>query len=206
MKHNYDRFEFVNNFNNLIPHGKGVEIGVFKGAFSREILNRWNGTLYMIDVWRGLGKEYEDMNNHNNHTEAYFETMKSIKGFEDRGIMIRSSSKDCINLFENDSLDFIYIDANHAYDFIKEDIELWFPKLKKGGIFSGHDYINIDWYKDKNFCPNGKDKFIYTFSSNGDKIYNGIFGVNPAVDEFCKINKYLLNLTNEWFGTWWIIK
>ena len=141
MKHNYDRIDFLKKFNTLIPNGKGVEIGVFKGGFSKEILNAWNGKLYMIDVWRGLGNEYEDMSNHNNHTEAYFETMKNISGFEERGIMIRSLSKDCVDLFENESLDFVYIDANHAYDFIKEDMNLWFPKLKKGGIFSGHDYF-----------------------------------------------------------------
>ena len=206
MKHNYDRIDFLKKFNTLIPNGKGVEIGVFKGGFSKEILNAWNGKLYMIDVWRGLGDEYEDMSNHNNHTEAYFETMKNISGFEERGIMIRSLSKDCVDLFENESLDFVYIDANHAYDFIKEDMNLWFPKLKKGGIFSGHDYIDIDWYNDPYFSENGKDKFVFTTNTDGSSCYNGVFGVNPAVDEFCRENKYELNLTNEWFGTWWLIK
>ena len=109
-------------------------------------------------------------------------------------------------IFEDESLDFIYIDANHAYDFVVEDINLWFPKLKKGGIFSGHDYLDMDWYNDPNFCPNKIDKYIYTNTFEGTHYYNGIFGVNPAVDEFCNEHKYEVNVTKEWFGTWWFIK
>jgi hypothetical protein len=205
IKHDQERSEFLSLLNKLVPGGRGVEIGVFKGQFSKEILDIWDGKLYMVDVWRGLGEEYQDMSNHNNHSEAYLNTMQSIIGLEERAIMIRSASSDCIDLFENESLDFIYIDANHAYDFVKEDIDLWFPKLKKGGIFSGHDYVNLDWDQPP-YLENGKDKHIYTNTFSGEVIYNGIFGVNPAVDEFCKNNNYELNLTNEWFGTWWTIK
>jgi len=205
IKHEYDRSEFLNLLNKINPNGKGAEIGVFKGDFSKEILNKWGGKLYMIDVWRELGDEYIDASNHKNHSDAYEETMTKIRGLEERGIMIRSTSKDCIDLFEDESLDFVFIDANHAYDFVKEDIELWLPKLKKGGIFSGHDYMNLDWSQPP-YLENGKDKHIYTNTFSGQVIYNGIFGVNPAVDEFCENNNYELNFTNEWFGTWWLIK
>jgi cephalosporin hydroxylase len=104
-------------------------------------------------------------------------------------------------MFENNSLDFVYIDANHAYNYVVQDIELWYPKVKKGGYLCGHDYIDMDWYNDPNFSENGKDKHIY----NSD-FYHGVFGVNPAVDEFCKNNGYNPQVTNEWFGTWWIKK
>ena len=200
------RDDLIQDLNNLIPSGKGVEIGVFKGEFSKQILNNWSGTLYMVDVWRPLGDEYEDSNNHKDHVDAYQETMEIIKGFEDRGIMVRVTSKDAARMFQDDSLDFIFIDANHAYDFVVEDINLWFPKLKKGGMFSGHDYINMDWYNDPYFTPNGKDKYIYSSMSDGTPIYNGVFGVNPAVDEFCNKHGYKPNITKEWFGTWWFIK
>jgi len=206
IKHEYDRSEFLNLLNKVNPKGRGVEIGVFKGYFSKEVLNKWDGKLYMVDVWIELGDEYIDDSNHKNHSDAYEETMTNIRGFEDRGIMIRSTSKDCIDLFEDNSLDFVFIDANHAYDFVKEDIKLWFPKLKTGGIFSGHDYIGMDWYGNENFAPNGKDKYIYSYMLDGSQIYNGVFGVNPAVDEFCNKFGYTLNVTQEWFGTWWVIK
>jgi len=200
-----NRLDLLDLVNQKYPGGKGVEIGVFKGQFSKEILSRWNGTLYMVDVWRPLGEEYEDMSNHSLHVSAYSEAMENIKGLEDRGIMIRSDSKSASEIFPDNSLDFVYIDANHAYDFVVEDINLWFPKLKKGGIFSGHDYIDMDWYSDPAYAPNGKDKYIY-LNSEGGLVYSGIFGVNPAVDEFCRANSYDLEVTQEWLGTWWIVK
>lgn len=200
------RDELIENLSTLIPNGKGVEVGVYKGSFSKYILSKWGGTLYMVDVWRGLGDEYQDMSNHIYHSDAYSTTMENIQGYEDRGIMIRANSKIASEMFEDESLDFVYIDANHAYDFVVEDINLWFPKLKKGGIFSGHDYMRMDWYNDPNFCQNGKDKHIYTNTFDGGLFYNGVFGVNPAVDEFCAKHNYKVNVTDEWFGTWWFRK
>jgi len=198
------RLNLLNKLNALYPNGKGVEIGVFKGEFSKEILNSWNGTLYMVDVWRGLDEGYEDASNQHGHSNAYTETMKNISGLEDRGIMIRATSEESSKLFLDESIDFIYIDANHAYDYVKDDINFWFPKLKKGGLFSGHDYLDIDWYSQPMHHPNGKDLYIYTANS----FYNGIFGVNPAVDEFCEEKNYKVNITtdDDFFQSWWIIK
>jgi hypothetical protein len=198
---NIDRTSLLKQIGNKFPNGKGVEIGTFKGEFSREILNNWNGTLYMVDVWRPLGDEYIDASNHKNHINAYAETMNNIKGLENRGIMIRGASTVSVDIFANESLDFVYIDANHAYDFVKEDIELWYPKVKKGGYVCGHDYIQFDWYTDPNFLENKKDKHIW-----GGDVYHGIFGVNPAVDEFCAQYNYDLCLTTEHFATWYVQK
>lgn len=182
--------------------GKGVEVGTFKGEFSKEIVSRWKGTLYMVDVWRALGEEYLDASNHAIHSDAYSETMKSVTGFEDQAIMIRATSEVAAEIFPDKSLDFVYIDANHAYDFVVQDIKLWYPKVKKGGYLCGHDYIDLDWQKDPNFTENKKDKHIWS----GNNFYHGVFGVNPAVDEFCKKHNYDLTVTSEWFGTWSIKK
>jgi predicted O-methyltransferase YrrM len=54
--------------------------------------------------------------------------------------LIKSDSCSAASLFENESLDFVFIDGNHWYDYVKKDIEAWLPKIKKGGIISGHDY------------------------------------------------------------------
>jgi hypothetical protein len=43
-------------------------------------------------------------------------------------------------LYEDESLDFVFLDASHKYDDIKADLFAWYPKVKKGGIFAGHDY------------------------------------------------------------------
>jgi hypothetical protein len=199
IKINSSREEVIPNLLNSLDLKIGVEIGVFKGKFSKIILNKWNGKLYLIDSWKLLNKdEYNDISNNSN----YSDTIKNIKGFENRSFMIRGLSEEIVDMFSDNSLDFIYIDANHKYESIKNDMNLWWPKLKIGGLFSGHDYLDMNW-KDEPFAPNGKDKYIWKpdFSE-----FIGEFGVNPAVDEFCKENNYKLNLTNEWFGTWFFIK
>lgn len=200
IKKNVDRITLLKE--SIPNHGKGVEIGVFRGLFSKEILDSWSGQLYMIDPWRPLGSDYNDMSNHSLNQGVYETAMSNIKGYEDRAIMIRALSSQAVEIFKDESLDFVYIDGNHSYDFVKQDIQLWWPKLKRGGILCGHDYLAFDWYLDPNFTDNGKDKWIY--DSNGN--FMGIFGVNPAVDEFCEEKKLNGFLSTEWFGSFFIKK
>jgi len=187
----------------IAPNGLGVEVGSLYGRYAKSILEKWSGTLCLIDPWKEFGDEYDDAGNalQKNHREVYEEVVNNMVGFEDRGIPIRATSKVASKLFADESLDFVYIDANHAYDFVVENIALWFPKLKKGGLFAGHDYLKMDWYTDPLFAPNKKDKFIWSST-----VYLGLFGVNPAVDEFCKEHKYEPKFTTEWFSTWYFIK
>jgi hypothetical protein len=203
-----DRIQLLDLIFSELKNGVGVEVGTFKGQFSKEILKRWNGKLYMVDVWNELGDEYIDASNHKNFKGGvYGECMDNIKGYEDRGVMIRATSKVASDLFDDNSLDFVYIDANHAYDFVKEDIALWYPKVKSGGLVMGHDYLLMDWSNPPH-ASNGIDKHIWTNNGTGGEfnIYAGIFGVNPAVDEFCKENDYNPKFTSEWFSTWYFIK
>lgn len=122
--------------------------------------------------------------------------------------MIRALSHEVADLFADESLDYVYIDGNHAYDYVKLDLETWYPKLKKGGILAGHDYISMNWYADNIGAPNGKDKYIYHCPiGEPDKLtYSGLFGVNPAVDEFAEKYNMEFNVTNEFYGTFYGIK
>ena len=203
--------EYLNNNDAKV----GVEIGVFKGQFSKSILEGWPGKLYLVDPWRPLGDEYLDSSNHEFHSTAYEDTMNSIKGFEDRAIMVRALSNQAVDLFEDGSLDYVYIDGNHAYDFVKEDLELWWPKLKSGGLMAGHDYLLINW----NRLTRGTDsKDIHVYADGDqwqvnlnqledcDLPYSGVFGVNPAVHEFAEANGVDYHLTEEWTSTFLIIK
>ena len=47
---------------------------------------------------------------------------------------------DAIEDFEDESLDFVYIDGHHGFRYVAEDLVEWSQKVKKGGIISGHDY------------------------------------------------------------------
>ena len=119
-----DRNQLILNITKEFSTGTGVEVGTFKGEYSKHILNIWNGTLYMVDVWRPLDN-YIDSNNHSNFENGvYSECIKNTSGFEHRSSMIRADSKLASKIFQDKSLDFVYIDANHAYDFVVEDIKL----------------------------------------------------------------------------------
>ena len=78
------RIELMKQIGIEFQSGKGVEVGTFQGEFSKEILINWEGTLYMVDVWRGLSdEEYLDASNHGNFENGvYHEAMNNIKGFE----------------------------------------------------------------------------------------------------------------------------
>lgn len=200
-KSGIDRVQYIKNIGQEFTKGKGVEVGVYKGHLSKQILESWEGTLYMVDVWRSLDYSgYQDSTN-NIHGDVYEEAMNSIIGYEDRAIMIRANSENAADIFGDSSLDFVYIDANHSYESVKSDINYWYKKVRSGGFICGHDYLDIDWWKDDSFTENGIDKHIYAAGS-----YCGIFGVNPAVEEFCKENSYVPDVTNEWFGSWFIRK
>ena len=201
------RVELIQQLNNEKPNGIGVEVGVFKGEFSKIIMENWNGTLYMVDVWSSLSKdEYIDASDHGNFSEneIYGAAINNIKGYDDRAIMVRAKSEAASHMFEDNSLDFVYIDANHAYDYVAQDINLWYPKVKPGGYISGHDYLSYIDYNNpnENFRGNGKDVDIY----GHDGKYWGVFGVNPAVDEFCIANGYQPYVTKEYSGTWYLNK
>lgn len=208
-KININRLQLIESIGTEFPNGKGVEVGTFKGEFSKEIMKLWGGTLYMVDVWLPLNnEEYNDSTNNGNFQKGaiFGSAIDNISGYENRAIMIRANSEKASEIFEDESLDFVYIDANHAYDYVVQDIQLWYTKVKPGGFLCGHDYIDLNWNEDPNFKENGKDKDIYTSNENGNSNYLGEFGVNPAVDEFCKKNEYELEVTHEWFGSWYIKK
>lgn len=199
-----NRKELINLFKSNSILKIGLEIGSYSGNYAKEILSVYDGRLILIDIWnKNTDGSYVDISNQTNYKEIYNRCIENIVGYEDRCFMFRIDSKNASSIFKDESLDFVYIDANHKYEYVKKDIESWLPKVRKGGILSGHDYLMVDWYSDKICAPNGKDKYVYD-----DKgAYCGEFGVNPAVDEFCTQNNFKLNLTtDEWFGSWFIFK
>ena len=116
----------------------GIEIGSFAGE-SAEIFLKSNAfkILYCIDPW----EPNFDPNDATSRLMSNIENIFDSK-FKDNQIIkkIKQTSDNAINLFENESIDFIYIDGCHQYEYVKKDIENYFPKIKHGGIISGHDY------------------------------------------------------------------
>lgn len=143
--------------------GRGVEVGVKVGTFSDYLLAHWRGEkLISIDPWREAGAdEYLDKANvPQAQQERHFEeTLARLARHGDRSEIRRTTSIEGAAELPDASLDFVYIDARHDYESVKEDLETWFPKVRPGGIFAGHDYADGPF-------PQGE------------------FGVKRAVDEF----------------------
>jgi predicted O-methyltransferase YrrM len=72
------------------------------------------------------------------------------------------SSLEAAAQFEDNSIDFVFIDAAHEYEFVKEDIAAWYPKVKPGGLFAGHDYNWTGVHKAVSEFSQQYNKFVYS--------------------------------------------
>lgn len=126
----------------------GVEIGVGGGSGSLKLLKKLpNLKLYCIDPWRHVeGAEFEAALPQKKHDNIY-EYVKSCLGpYKARVVILKKTSDDAVNDIPND-IDFVHIDGHHTYEQVKKDIENYFPKIRIGGLMSGHDYNNDSVFK-----------------------------------------------------------
>lgn len=149
-----------------------AEIGVFRGDFSKMILEKNPLYLYLVDPFEHSLDTYEG----GKLTTAYSDVDDYIlvrQRFKDdkRVTVLKYYSFDIVKTFSDNYFDFIYHDASHLYKDLKRDLREWLPKLKEGGIMAGHDYTEN--YKDH---------------------------VGRAVDEFCKEHNFEMFLFNQQGG------
>lgn len=124
--------------------GHGAEIGVFRGDYSHALLSAWKGErLYLVDPWCHFDTDYDDALNVGNEEqeERYRSTVERLSEFGDRAHILRNTSEDAAAIVPDGTLDFVYIDANHSFEACRHDIQLWWPKIKPGGLLGGHDYL-----------------------------------------------------------------
>jgi hypothetical protein len=121
---------------------KFVELGVWFGQSmcyaGVEIINsKKDITLHGIDSFlHGDQPDPDSPDDHIRYSEAlrYTDRVKKVV------TLIKSDTHDANELYDDQSLDFVFIDANHLYEGMKLDLENWYPKVKKGGMIGGHDY------------------------------------------------------------------
>ncbi len=147
-------FNYEHVFRNIVAWGKDgykfLEIGVWRGASSAymgvEIIN--SGKKITFDAVDSFAPSKEL----NEEALLGVEEMaiKNLKPLTDVGVvnLIKGYSLDVVKNYEDESLDFVFIDGSHDYDDVKDDILAWLPKVKKTGIIGGHDYGK----KDDNAC------------------------------------------------------
>ena len=130
----------------------GAEIGVAIGDNASEMLKEWDGLkLILVDnYWHSL--------------EWAKRTEERLAEFNDRVKWYIMLSAEASREVQDNSLDFVYIDADHTYRDCYMDIRLWYPKVKNGGVLCGHDFFEepgvnkavCEFAKDNNLLLNAK--------------------------------------------------
>jgi predicted O-methyltransferase YrrM len=153
----------------------GAEVGVERGKYSLLMCQVIpNLKLFCVDPWKQPGK--------NTYQEALYQ--KILKRLSPYNVeILRMTSVEASKIIPDGSLDFVYIDALHYFDDVWEDINLWEPKVRNGGIVAGHDYVNV----------------------------KGEIGVEDAVKKFVQernINPYYITLydVSEGWPSWFWVK
>lgn len=145
---------------------KGAEIGVFDGYYSEVLCQTIPGLkLYSVDAWE-VYPGYRDHKFESSMRRAESKARERLAKYDCH--IIKKFSTDALADFKDDSLDFVYIDANHEYRHVKQDIECWSKKVRIGGIVAGDDYY-------------------MTRAGN--------FGVIQAIHEYVEEHNYTLNIT-----------
>jgi len=111
---------------------EGAEIGVDRARFSEFMFKFIPGLhLTCIDNW----------DPHFRGESRYNSTLARLAPYN--ATVIRKASMDALDDVPDDSLDFVYIDANHTFDYVMQDIIGWSKKVKFGGVVAGHDYYRF---------------------------------------------------------------
>lgn len=160
---------------------RGAELGVSTGSLSRRLLVRKDLHLTMVDTWGEYRPGFVESDDYHGGLTAeeqqrhYGSAMAVTRFAEDRVTILKKDTVEAAKEVDDASLDFVFIDADHTYDGCRLDIEAWAPKLRPGGLLSGHDYAHPEYPK---------------------------WGVKRAVDEFCAAHDLSVELGDDY--TWFV--
>jgi len=136
------RWNEVGNLINDLGFKDGIEIGVYKGRFTQAMAKRAPKMQFLgIDAWTTY-ENYPDYPAGHLENEAEKEAYERTAQWPNIKL-VKGWSSEIAPTVPNNSVDFVYIDANHSYPSCVEDINLWSPKVREGGIVMGHDYFDV---------------------------------------------------------------
>jgi len=136
-----------------------VEVGVRSGEHALAMLELPIKQLYLIDSYDPY-LDIDEWCEASKQSEYLHDLVGRIREhtFRHKVRIILADSQAISQQFENGTLDYVYIDANHKYEAIKEDIKNWFPKIKPHGVLAGHDFHIVQQaiiefkYEHPNYC------------------------------------------------------
>ena len=198
IKVDADRFRGLTSMFKDLGFKKGVEVGVNNGRYSKWIMIKAKpDKLYLVDPYKEYASYVESHYNGQDVFDQYYENAKTrLKQWTDqaRTEFIRKESMSAVEDFVDNSLDFVFIDGNHTFEYVVNDIAEWEKKIKPGGIISGHDY----W---RSF-DSRKPLYVKTLTPK-DKLK--LIQVKDAVDGWTRANQI-----KPWFVTkdrcWFYVK
>ena len=121
-----------------------AEVGVERAGWSEVFRRRWMGkVLHLIDCWAKQDHGvYPDPCHAMDHDENLAAARRVMSQFAADSYAIKPAfSVEASRDFPDGHFDLVYIDGNHSYAAVVEDIKAWRPKVKPGGILAGHDYV-----------------------------------------------------------------
>ena len=114
----------------------GAEIGVERGHFTEQMLGAFPRLhLFAVDPWQAE-PPFGDWPMPEIKAEFYQRT----HAYRERVTVYRMTSLEAAPKIPDQSLDFVFIDANHSYESVRDDIGAWRPKVRVGGLLMGHDF------------------------------------------------------------------
>lgn len=125
----------------LLGFTRGAEIGVERGVYAKVLLEQ-NPLLHLVcvDAWKAY-RGYRDHVDQLKLNRFYVETHDRLSPHQGRLTVVRAFSVEAAATIADGSLDFVYLDAAHDIGSVIADLKAWTPKVRVGGIVSGHDYL-----------------------------------------------------------------
>lgn len=171
-----NRFDFWIKLINCIDIQSLVEIGVFRGEFSKKIMRGCEGVkkYYMIDPWKNLANWDKPANIDDSTFNEYLdETMKATEFASKKRVVLRGKTTEVIDEVADNSLDFSYIDGDHTLRGITIDLIKTYPKVRNGGFIGGDDFSRTIWQHSPNYEPTLIFPFaVYFAEAMSVKIYS----------------------------------
>ena len=158
------------------------EVGVRFGENLHTMLKANPTEMIAVDLWRDDNKSRNDQGYSQADLDAQFRSIQELQKEFPAIRIIRDLSTEAAKQFPDGHFDYVYLDADHTYEAVRDDIKAWFPKVKQYGILAGHDYIRV----------------------------NGFPGVNRAVDEYVRQyslqNFFHLEMPETGSNSWYTVK
>jgi predicted O-methyltransferase YrrM len=169
-----------NSIASRITGGRIIEIGTWKGlstSYIGKACNKNHSPLWCVDTWLGTADDFtKDYSGYLQKEDIFSVFMNNMRLLGIDLTPVKMASLDAVSLFEDAFFDFIFLDASHDYENVKRDLDAWMPKLKRYGIFGGHDF----------------------------HLHQSYFGLRKAVLEFTEREKLKLNLEPD--SIWYFVK